>query len=200
MQRYYFMISFLPKEANFALLMGRCISILHGYTCQHHIQGMGVSFPAWSDASIGDRIVFVHTDKQVLSVLRQQAYFMDMQAYGFFNVSQVEIVPRVCEEVRFKRNQGVAKLFSGEARRRLKRLEKRARARGEPFKPDFHERKRDVECFHRVPMASDSSQQDFTIHIQKEQVGKPVEPSFGAYGLATNEKFKGSVPDFSFLM
>ena len=59
MQRYYFMVRFLPQEANLALLMGRCISVMHGYICKHEIKGLGVTFPAWSDASIGNIIAFV---------------------------------------------------------------------------------------------------------------------------------------------
>jgi CRISPR-associated endonuclease Csy4 len=133
MKRYYFMVRFLPEQANLALLMGRCISIMHGFICKHKIEGLGVSFPAWSDVSIGNIIAFVHTDIGVLNELRLQGYFQDMQECGFFKVGNVEAVPDDCVEVRFKRNQNIAKIFVGETRRRLKRLEKRALARGGGF-------------------------------------------------------------------
>ncbi|MDP5032818.1 MAG: type I-F CRISPR-associated endoribonuclease Cas6/Csy4, partial [Paraglaciecola sp.] len=69
MERYFFMVRFLPMEANLALLMGRCISIMHGYICKRDIASLGVTFPAWSDISIGNIIAFVHTDVTVLSEL-----------------------------------------------------------------------------------------------------------------------------------
>lgn len=135
MQRYYFIIHFLPKQANLALLTGRCISIMHGFIFKHNIEGVGVTFPTWSDSSIGNVIAFVHTDMAVLNSLKEQAYFVDMQDCGFFKISQILAVPDSCQEIRFIRNQAVAKIFTGESRRRLKRLQKRALARGEDFNP-----------------------------------------------------------------
>ena len=197
MQRYYFTVHFLPKQANLALLTGRCISIMHGFILKHNIEGMGVTFPAWSDSSIGNEIAFVYTDKEILNTLKDQAYFVDMQDCGFFKVSQVLAVPDSCEEVRFIRNQAVAKIFTGESRRRLKRLQKRALARGEDFNPKKVEAPREIDIFHRVAMTSKSSQEDYILHIQKQVAGCQAEPIFSNYGLASNEKFKGTVPDLS---
>ncbi|MCK8137640.1 type I-F CRISPR-associated endoribonuclease Cas6/Csy4 [Pseudoalteromonas sp. 2CM28B] len=197
MQRYYFSVHFLPKQANLALLTGRCISIMHGFILKHNIEGMGVTFPAWSDSSIGNVIAFVHTDKEILTHLKEQAYLVDMQDCGFFKLSQVLAVPDSCEEVRFIRNQAVAKIFTGESRRRLKRLQKRASARGEDFNPKKIEAPREIDIFHRVAMTSKSSQEDYILHIQKQDVDCQAEPDFSNYGLASNEKFKGTVPDLS---
>ncbi|WP_299572741.1 type I-F CRISPR-associated endoribonuclease Cas6/Csy4 [uncultured Shewanella sp.] len=199
-QRFYFTVRFLPKEANIALLIGRCISIMHGFICKRDIHGVGVSLPAWSDASIGNVIAFVHVDKTVLNALKQQSYFQDMQECGFFEVSVVEFVPDGCNEVRFKRNQNIAKIFVGETRRRLKRLKKRAIARGEAFNPDKSPEPREREAFHRVPISSSTTQQDYILHIQKSVVEKCYGVLFNSYGFATNERFDGSVPDLSFLV
>ena len=199
MKRYYFVVRFLPEQANLALLTGRCISVMHGFICKRDIQGVGVSFPAWSDASIGNMIAFVHTDIDVLKELSQQHYFQDMQEYGFFSVGNVEAVPNGCAEVRFKRNQGISKMFVGEARRRLKRLEKRALARGEVFEPNKNDEPRELENFHCIAIGSTSTEQDFLLHVQKENVQKREEAEFSQYGLATNQQLKGTVPDFSMI-
>jgi CRISPR-associated endonuclease Csy4 len=194
-QRYYSMIRFLPKEANLELLTGRCISVLHGYVSKHDIEGLGVSFPAWSDTSIGNAVAFVHSDTAILNELKKQSYFQDMQECSFFEISPVEIVPNDCREVRFKRNQAIAKLFVGEVRRRLKRLEKRAIARGEIFEPIRSSEVREVDLFHCIAISSKSTEQDFLLHVQKEPVTEQGEPEFNQYGFATNEQLRGTVPE-----
>ncbi|WP_351089142.1 type I-F CRISPR-associated endoribonuclease Cas6/Csy4 [Shewanella sp. S1-49-MNA-CIBAN-0167] len=200
MERYYFMLRFVPKEANLALLTGRCISIMHGYICKYEIEGLGVSFPAWSDESIGNVIAFVHKDADVLKTLRQQSYFNDMKECGFFMIGDVETVPSDCGEIRFKRNQGIAKMFVGEARRRLKRLEQRAFARGELFEPKKNSEPREFDAFHRIAISSQSNNQDYILHIQKCSVDKQVKAVFNRYGFATNQKLNGTVPDLSALI
>ncbi|TEW46140.1 type I-F CRISPR-associated endoribonuclease Cas6/Csy4 [Psychromonas algicola] len=200
MKRYYFMIHFLPKEANLALLTGRCISIMHGFILKRDIQGVGVTLPAWSDLSIGNVIAFVHSDKKVLQMLKEQSYFEDMQNCGFFELTSVTAVPDNCEEVYFKRNQAIAKIFTGESRRRLKRLEKRALSRGETFNPQKCVVSREFDVFHRIAISSNSNQNDYILHIQKQKGGTKVGSTFSNYGFSSNEKFDGSVPDLSHLV
>ena len=197
MKRYYFMIHFLPKEANLALLTGRCISIMHGFILKRDIQGVGVSFPAWSNLSIGNIIAFVHSDKKVLQMLKEQSYFEDMQSCGFFEITSVTAVPDNCEEVYFKRNQAIAKIFTGESRRRLKRLEKRALSRGEPFNPQKRVVSREFDVFHRIALSSNSNQNDYILHIQKQKGDSEAGVKFSNYGFSSNEKFNGTVPDLS---
>lgn len=197
MKRHYFMVSFLPKEANLPLLTGRCISIMHGFICKHNIQGVGVSLPAWSDTSIGNVIAFIHSDASTLNYLKQQAYFQDMKDCGFFKLSEVSIVPDDCAEVKFKRNQAIAKIFVGGSRRRLKRLEKRALARGEVFNPQKPVASRELNSFHRIAMSSIRTQEEYILHIQKEDVNCKSESVFSSYGFASNERFMGTVPDLS---
>lgn len=200
MQRYYFMVRFLPREANLALLMGRCISVMHGYICKHEIKSLGVTFPAWSDASIGNVIAFVHSDEIVLSELKQQSYFQYMKECGFFSLGNVEIVPSDCAEVRFKRNQAIAKMFVGEARRRLKRLEKRALVRGETFNPIKNTQPREFNTFHPIVMSSGSNKQDYLLHIQKMVAKEQTESLFSSYGFASNLQLNGTVPELSRLV
>ncbi|WP_022940478.1 type I-F CRISPR-associated endoribonuclease Cas6/Csy4 [Psychromonas hadalis] len=197
MKRYFFMVHFVPEEANCTLLMGRCISIMHGYISRHSIEGVGVTLPAWSDISIGNVIAFTHSDSYMLNELRQQSYFQDMQECGFFKLGQVDDVPNDCIEVKFRRNQQIAKMFVGGNRRRLKRLKKRALVRGEPFSPERKIKSREFEVFHRIAISSKSSQQDYLLHIQRDVVDKQEEPEFSCYGFASNSKLNGTVPELS---
>ena len=197
MKRYYFMVTFLPKEVNLELLIGRCVSIMHGFICKRNIEGLGISLPAWTDSSIGNIIAFIHKDASILNKLSENEYFQDMKEFGFFKLSDVSPVPDNCGEVRFKRNQYIAKKFVGETRRRLKRLKKRAFDRGEEFNPQKFSLSKGFDAFHRIAISSISSQQDYILHIQKEvSVGRSA-PRFNRYGFATNVKYQGTVPDLS---
>jgi CRISPR-associated endonuclease Csy4 len=122
-----------------------------------------------------------------------------MKDCGFFKLSEVSLVPNDCKEVRFKRNQSIAKIYVGESRRRLKRLEKRALARGEVFTPQKSSYSRELNVFHRIAISSNSTQEDYILHIQKEDIVSKAESSFSSYGFATNTRFKGTVPDLSLL-
>jgi CRISPR-associated endonuclease Csy4 len=191
------MIEFLPKEANLPLLIGRCISILHACICKRKVKGLGVTLPAWSEKTIGNKIAFVHSDESVLNSLKLQPYFKEMNDYRLFKLSDVSLAPDDCSEVRFKRNQSIAKIFVGESRRRLKRLEKRALARGENFISKKSHYSRELDIFHRIPTSSNSKKTDFIQHIQKENVNCKEAPNFTSYGFATNVIQNGTVPDLS---
>lgn len=197
MQRYYFIVKILPEDSNLVLLLGRCISILHGFICKNSISGLGISFPSWSDESIGNAIAFVHVDTDVLKKLQSQSYFQDMQNFGVFKIFDIQAVPVDCSEVIFKRNQAISKMFVGDTRRRLKRLERRALLRGEVFNPVKNQSEREFDIFHCVALGSTSSKQEFLLHIQRESVTNHQNAEFNQYGLATNQRCRGSVPDLS---
>lgn len=195
MIRYYFTVCFLPESANVNLLVGRCLFIMHGYTCKKNIQGIGVSFPHWSDESIGNVIAFFYHDKDALNVLSQQRFFNDMKECGFFSISSVEQVPDDCPEVRFVRNQTIKKIFPSERKRRLKRLEKRAKDQGKEFNPEKLSSAREFDLFHRISVASVSKSVDVELYIQKQIDIDHIEIGYNSYGLATNEKHTGTAPD-----
>lgn len=194
------MIRFLPSEANIPLLMGRCTSTLHNYISKNKIQDLGISFPEWSNSSLGQVISFIHKSTATLDDFKKQAYFIDMLDCGFFKISETLLVPDTCQEVRFVRNQSISKSFQGSAKRRLKRLKKRAENQGRPFNPQKPISPKEVDLFHRVLMSSSSNQQDFIIHIQKENNVEISTPCFNSYGLSTNQRLKGTVPDLSKLI
>jgi len=163
------------------------------------MQGLGVSFPDWSSASIGHSIAFIDTNFEVLNELKNQAYFLDMEEYGSFSISEVKPVPDNVPEVRFIRNQNISKMFAGSAKRRLKRLAKRAAERGEVFAPKAGDKEKTFELFHRAIAKSGSNGQEFVLHIQKEVAEDADTRGFCSYGLATNELHRGSVPELQFV-
>ncbi|WP_055731933.1 type I-F CRISPR-associated endoribonuclease Cas6/Csy4 [Agarivorans gilvus] len=128
-ERYYFIVRYLPKRADCSLLAGRCIKELHHIFSQTE-ESIAVSFPEWTVGSLGPSIGFVSSSVKYLEALRNRSYFIDMQEIGAFELTKVLTVPNEVGEVRFIRNQRVAKLFSGEFRRRYARGKKRPKLGG----------------------------------------------------------------------
>lgn len=194
-QRYFFAIRYLPKDVDCGLLAGRCISALHGFSLGNFDIQIGVAFPEWSDKSLGRSIAFVSTNKSLLERFRGRSYFQVMQADNFFALSPVLEVPGTCQNVRFIRNQNLAKLFVGDRKRRLARAKRRAEARGEAFEPHIPDETKEVGIFHSVLMQSVSSGQSYVLHIQKHQCKGNEGSGYSSYGLASNERYTGHVPN-----
>lgn len=197
-KRYYFQIEYIPKNADAELLAGKCINILHGYHGRTKTRNIGVSFPEWSEHNTGRSIAFVSCSKAHLYELRSHHYFSVMEEDGLFSLSDVLAVPDALPEVRFRRNNTIGKIFSGDKAKRLRRNKSRAESRGEIFNPELHQntKVREFDSFNCVPMGSSSSGDEFVIHVQKDR-GVSLNTDYSIYGLATNEKNQGSVPDFS---
>ncbi|WP_165741220.1 type I-F CRISPR-associated endoribonuclease Cas6/Csy4, partial [Pseudoalteromonas sp. Z1A6] len=167
MKRYYFTITYLPKNCDVSLLAGRCIGILHGFMSSREISNIGVCFPKWNEQTIGNELAFVSTDKKQLTNLSQQSYFEMMAHDKLFGLSTILEVPTEQNEVMFIRNQSVAKAFVGEKQRRLKRAKKRAEARGEIYNPEYKFEAKDIGHFHSIPVSSKGNGENFILHIQK---------------------------------
>ncbi|KLV05255.1 type I-F CRISPR-associated endoribonuclease Cas6/Csy4 [Photobacterium ganghwense] len=198
--RFYFLIRYMPEDVDEGLLAGRCISILHGVLSsdQNDIDGgIGVVFPQWSCTSLGRSIAFVSDNQRHLEQLSQQHYFAVMKGDNLFDISHIQAVPSGLSEIRFKRNQGIAKCFAGEKRRRLARAKRRAEARGEVFNPKHGMSDREVSLFHKAVMTSKSTGQKYLLHIQRETVTGSSVSQYSQYGLATNIECMGTVPDLS---
>lgn len=199
-ERYYFAIRYLPDLVDEGLLAGRCIKVLHGVLSSEFNDiegGIGVSFPQWSQESIGYSIAFVSESSSYLEFLSKQNYFMNMKSESLFDVSEIKLVPEGLSEVRFRRNQSIAKCFAGEKRRRLERAKRRAKARGEEFLPHQADIGRELEHFHRAYMTSKSKGTKYLLHIQKDTNISQRSSQYSQYGLATNEELDGTVPDLS---
>lgn len=194
--RYYFMIRYLPDDADYSLLSGRCISTLHGFKTGHQRDQVGITFPYWSTLSIGNAIGFVSQSESVLSLLKNTSYFHQMQEYGFFKVGELNIVPDSSEEVMFVHNRTIEKLFVGDIRRRLARAKRRAEDRGEIYKPKANLERNEIDIFHSAFIQSKTTGQDFMLHIQKRKCDNNFYSSnYSGYGFASNQEYTGSVPE-----
>ncbi|MEZ8444258.1 type I-F CRISPR-associated endoribonuclease Cas6/Csy4 [Vibrio splendidus] len=199
-KRYYFLIRYIPTQADNELLAGRCISQMHLFMVNNRqaMNRIGVSFPDWNESTVGQTIAFVAEDKEMIIGLSFQPYFSLMVNEGLFEISSVCEVPDTAVEVRFTRNQTIGKSFLGSKKRRIKRSMARAELSGvEPSLPATNE-ERVVDSFHRIPISSGSSGDDYILFVQKESVGERVAGNFNSYGLATNQERKGTVPEFRF--
>ena len=197
-KRYFFAIQYVPAKADCGLLAGRCISTLHGYLLNHADAQIGVAFPCWSNKSIGRTIAFVSEHSSHLTQFRERTYFQTMQGDGLFELSPVLEVPDDCAEVRFIRNQNLAKLFVGERRRRLARSKRRAAERGELFVPKAPAINQEIAPFHCALLQSASNPQNYVLHIQKQLCdSRDTTKTYSHYGLASPNSYRGSVPELS---
>ncbi|PMG65692.1 type I-F CRISPR-associated endoribonuclease Cas6/Csy4 [Vibrio lentus] len=199
-KRYYFLIRYIPTQADNELLAGRCISQMHLFMVNNRqaMNRIGVSFPDWNESTVGQTIAFVAEDKEMIIGLSFQPYFSLMVNEGLFEISSVCEVPDTAVEVRFVRNQTIGKSFLGSKKRRIKRSMARAELSGvEPSLPVTNE-ERVIDSFHRIPISSGSSGEDYMLFVQKELVSERGTANFNSYGLATNQEIRGTVPDFSF--
>ncbi|MBF4366126.1 type I-F CRISPR-associated endoribonuclease Cas6/Csy4, partial [Vibrio anguillarum] len=85
--------------------------------------------------------------------------------------------------------------FLGSKKRRIKRSMVRAELSGAEQRLPVAVEERVIDSFHRIPISSGSSGQDFILFIQKEFVGERAESSFNSYGFSTNNEKRGTVPD-----
>ncbi len=199
-KRYYFCIRYTPVQADYELLAGRCISQMHLFMVNNRqvMNKIGVSFPDWSDVTVGQTIAFVADDKEVMVGLSFQPYFSLMVNEGLFEISSVCEVPDTAIEVRFIRNQTIGKSFLGSKKRRIKRSMARAELLDAGTSLPVTNEERIVDSFHRIPISSGSSGEDYMLFVQKELVSERGAANFNSYGLATNQERKGTVPELSF--
>ncbi|WP_070967967.1 type I-F CRISPR-associated endoribonuclease Cas6/Csy4 [Vibrio sonorensis] len=199
-KRYYFLIRYMPEQADYELLAGRCISQMHLFMVnnQQAMNRVGVTFPDWSDVTVGQTIAFVAEDKKMMIGLSFQPYFSLMVNEGLFEISSVCEVPGNALEVRFTRNQTIGKSFLGSKKRRIKRSMARAELLDAGTSLPVTNEERIIDSFHRIPISSSSSGQGYFLFAQKELVCERLASNFNSYGLATNQKRKGTVPELRF--
>ncbi|PSW39371.1 type I-F CRISPR-associated endoribonuclease Cas6/Csy4 [Photobacterium leiognathi] len=196
-QRYYFAINFLPNHVDAELLAGRCISVLHGFMRMNEDakNTIGISFPFWSEDSIGNVITFVSVNKECLCGLSYQPYFTLMKKEQIFEISPIIAVASDLPEHRFIRNSTIDKSFLNSKNKRLKRIEARAIKSNRQYSPVSREG-RAFDLFHSIPMTSKGTECEFVLHIQQQsQELTRIDNQFNTYGFATNEKWLGTVPD-----
>ncbi|KAB0304171.1 type I-F CRISPR-associated endoribonuclease Cas6/Csy4 [Vibrio fortis] len=196
-KRYYFLIRYTPAQADYELLAGRCISQMHLFMVNNRqaMNRIGVSFPDWNESTVGQTIAFVAEDKDMMIGLSFQPYFSLMVNEGLFEISSVCEVPDTAAEVRFVRNQTIGKSFLGSKKRRIKRSMARAELLGAGTSLPVTNEERVIDSFHRIPISSASSGEDYILFVQKEFVSERVAANFNSYGFATNQERKGTVPE-----
>ncbi|HDY7993078.1 TPA: type I-F CRISPR-associated endoribonuclease Cas6/Csy4 [Vibrio vulnificus] len=196
-KRYYFCIRYTPVQADYELLAGRCISQMHLFMVNNRqaMNRIGVIFPDWNESTVGQTIAFVAEDKEMMIGLSFQPYFSLMVNEGLFELSSICEVPENFGEVRFVRNQTINKSFLGSKKRRIKRSMVRAELSGAEQRLPVTNEDRAIDSFHRIPISSGSSGEDYMLFVQKEFVSERVAANFNSYGLATNQERRGTVPD-----
>lgn len=196
MKLYQTTITYLPEQCDHALLAGRCIKVLHGFMSRNGQFNIAVSFPHWSEKTLGDQLDFVAPDSNLLESLVKQPYFQMMIDNGLFEVSDVEEVPKSKSFVKFVRNQSIDKMTPAAKARRLRRAKKRALERGEKFDPIAPESK-EVDFFHNIPMESSKNGMSYMLRVQRYEANYAcgVE-SFEvcSYGLSTNVSCEALIP------
>ena len=194
---HYFAIRYLPGQVDVALLAGRCILCLHQYLYRQKINNIGVSFPEWSDDSLGKRIAFFTLEKEAVFWLRQSSYFQIMADSGLFELSEIQSIER--DEslgVAFVRNQQIGKLTPASKARRLRRAMRRAEQRGEEYWPKNSEQGREVDHYHWIPIESTSSQREFALFVQRYEFSSAylTETQFNGYGFSGKENIPIILP------
>ncbi|PNH79168.1 type I-F CRISPR-associated endoribonuclease Cas6/Csy4 [Vibrio diazotrophicus] len=189
MNWYYRTITFLPEYRNNEALAAKCIKELHSFNYKYSTRSIGISFPLWTQETIGRKLTFVSTNKMELDFLISRTYFNQMVKLSYFSISNSRAVPEDCSYALFSRKQSIDKSTSSGLARKLKRLGRRALERGETFNPALYSKNVQIEFQHYHSLEEESSSGDkFSLRIQMnlsvDNKGKAI---FSSYGLGNSE-------------
>lgn len=194
---YGVVVTYLPKSCDHALLAGRCIKVLHGFMSRYGLSNIAVSFPKWSQTSVGNQLMFVSPSMDQLNTLVQQPYYQVMTENGLFEISNLTVLEQSNTYVKFVRNQSIDKLTPAAKARRLRRAKKRALERGEAFNP-VDAQPKEIDFYHSIPMDSSKSGKAYTLKVQRYDVvrSQANDSCFGvcSYGLSTNSQHQALLP------
>jgi len=197
MSWFYKTVTFLPERCDNEVLAAKCLSILHGFNYKYDTRSIGVSFPDWCDETVGKRLTFISTSKVELDLLLKHQYFNQMRQLSYFDISATATIADDCEYVLFVRNQSIDKSTAAGQARKLRRLEKRAIARGEAFNSALIKQKELIVFphYHSLEVGSQSKNRIFRLNIQMK-VTHSFEGSsmFSSYGLSNTENSYQAVP------
>ncbi|AYV24659.1 type I-F CRISPR-associated endoribonuclease Cas6/Csy4 [Vibrio mediterranei] len=197
MNWYYRTVTFLPERCNNESLAARCLCVLHGFNYRYETRNTGVSFPLWCNETVGKKVSFVSTNKMELDLLLKQEYFVQMKKLQYFSISKTILVPEGCRYVSFKRCQSIDKVTTAGHERKIRRLEKRAKSRGEPFDPSSFTPKEHTVLSHYYSLEEFSSKtnNNFRLNVrmfsEQHNEGDSV---FSSYGLSNSEHSLQPVP------
>ncbi|MGI2026226.1 type I-F CRISPR-associated endoribonuclease Cas6/Csy4 [Endozoicomonas acroporae] len=201
MKRFAFGIRFKTGSNN-ELMVGRCLKVLHGYQCLHNINSIGVTFPGFSDKTIGEMIGFVSADRLCLRQLMTQDYFQEMVNLKKFFIHEIMVVPDNVSEVRYMRDQKRDKQCVGGRQRQIRRGQRIAKKAGYDYQPrqDKAGSEHQINFFHNIPITSSrDAGKVFYFRIQKYAVDDKVYGKYSSYGLGNQGDGRGTVPDPIFI-
>ncbi|EHR4992585.1 type I-F CRISPR-associated endoribonuclease Cas6/Csy4 [Vibrio parahaemolyticus] len=197
MSWFYKTVTFLPERCDNEVLAAKCLSILHGFNYKYDTRSIGVSFPDWCDDTVGKKLTFISTSKAELDLLLKHHYFIQMRRLDYFDISATTKIPDDCEYAAFTRNQSIDKASAAGQARKLRRLEKRAIARGEAFNPALIKQKELIVLphYHSLEVSSQSKNSIFRLNIQMKATHSFEGSSiFSSYGLSNTENSYQAVP------
>lgn len=161
---YGVVVTYLPKSCDHALLAGRCIKVLHGFMSRHSLSNIAVSFPKWSQTSVGNQLMFVSPLENQLNTLIQQSYYQMMTENGIFAISDPIVLKQSNTCIKYVRNQTIDKHTPAAKARMLRRTKKRALKRGEEFNP-IDTQPREIDFYHSIPMDSSQSGRAYMLKV-----------------------------------
>ncbi len=196
MDWYYRTITFLPEYQNNEAMAAKCIKELHRFNYKYQTRSIGVSFPLWSQETVGRKITFVSTNKMELDFLLSRRYFAQMTKLGYFSITTAQTVPDDCSYALFKRAQSIDKGTPAGRARKLKRLERRALERGEIFDPVAYARTTTYAFQNYHSLEEESSDgKKFRLNIQMEIGEEMIDTgTFSSYGLGNTDNSSQVVP------
>ncbi|RQW65147.1 type I-F CRISPR-associated endoribonuclease Cas6/Csy4 [Vibrio viridaestus] len=197
MDWYYKTVTFLPKHRSNEALVAKCLKTLHGFNYHYNTRGIGVSFPLWSQETIGEKITFVSQNKMELDYLLSQQYFKEMVNLNYFHISSTKLVPKTCEYVAFRRNQKIDDSTPNGQARIQRRCQKRAIERGETYDPTTRDISSEhiFEHYHSIESKSTRKGQNFRLNIQMINAGSESNSAiFTSYGLSSKDNNWQQVP------
>lgn len=187
MRWYYKTVTFLPERCDNEVLAAKCLRVLHGFNYKYDTRSIGISFPKWCEETVGKKLSFVSTSRVEIDLLLKHHYFTQMKQLGYFDISSTTQIPDSCEYVSFVRNQSIDKSTTAAQTRKLRRLEKRAIARGESFNPIRIKQRESIIIphYHSLEVNSHSKNSPFRLNIQiKPEQSLEGDSIFSSYGLS----------------
>ena len=198
--RSVFLVKFCGNSSNVFFLATRCHIVLHGFQCRYHLKSIGVSYPNWTEKSLGDCIAFVCHNREVLQGFSCQPLFVQMAKIRKFICSDVcPVNENGQQEGQFIRTQKPDKCTGSwllkDDRRRLRRgLEPKTHIQQEHVFEHYHSL--NMGQIIQKPRMKRENQGDNKmryLHIHRRLSSSVIEGNFSSYGLS-GENNTGTVP------
>lgn len=190
--QYYEEIRLLPgEEISLAFLWTKVFTQVHvafaSYKNQHGTMPFAVSFPAYTEDGLGNKLRIFASDEAEMEALALKQYLARLTDY--IQLLPIRRIPRA-------RIKGYA-VFGrcqpdGSAERKARRYTKRHENVSYEEALGFFQKKKAMEHLPYIQLKSLSSGERFSLFIQKKEVSEEQAGVYGSYGLSVS----GTVPVF----